>query len=724
VRQYLWQSLVDFTALILALLLVTILSVLKDGDVAAADLVARVQSNASLWPSVLVFSIILTAIHWFVRPLLLIFFGGWLMRSLGLFALILDIVLFSIAILLAPLPFQSTAVPWWGVPLAAVLYDLIDFALVVLVGLNRPRLDRRRRHEAVWRQLERLPSMRRNWISEKLRLEEASSTFLSYGLEVGLANTPVGQMRRWFTPFVYGKRNPIDDLTTPALIRVMLEQLGPTYIKFGQMASSQSQTLPSDWVAELAKLQSDVPPVPYDQAREIIISELGKPPEELYATFEHEALAAASTAQVHCATLHDGTRVAVKVQRPNIVAVVKADLAVLQDVSNVVENVSGYARDLDVSGILAEFSDGVIRELDYHNEAYHARRLGDILATLPLVHVPTMYPELSGTRVLTMEFVNGVKVNRPGALDRSDADRLESTQAFMRALIKQIFIDGFFHGDPHPGNILLNRDTGALTYIDFGLVGRLDATRRMDLTDLLFSFQQNDAVSLASLALRVSRKTRPVHVNQFRDEMSEMLNQYVRYAPHPQFDTMISEFFALLQRNGLRLDRQFMLAIKAVVQSEAVISALGGHLDLVPFAMKEIKSLAVAEITADKVIDTLTQQVTQVGKELVRRVPDLQDATISWLNQYMQGKLVVHVDTQDLTEHVDALGTTFSKLTAGLIMTGMIIGTAIVTTQLWAFRSDNTILPGLALVVFVVLLGVGARLMWGVLHPPRRPYVD
>jgi ubiquinone biosynthesis protein len=131
------------------------------------------------------------------------------------------------------------------------------------------------------------------------------------------------------------------------------------------------------------------------------------------------------------------------------------------------------------------------------------------------------------------------------ALDRPDMDRLELTQALMRALIKQIFIDGFFRGDPHPGNILLNRDTSALTYIDFGLVGRLDQPKRMDLTDLLFSFQQNDAVSLASLALRVSRNTRPVHVNRFREDMSEMLNQYVRYAPHPKFDTMISQFFAL-----------------------------------------------------------------------------------------------------------------------------------------------------------------------------------
>jgi uncharacterized membrane protein YvlD (DUF360 family) len=192
-RQYLWQSLVDLVALVLALLLVAILSILKDGDVVAADVVARLQANTSLLPAVLVFSIILTAIHWFVRPLLLIFFGGWLMRSFGLFALILDILLFSIAILLAPVQVQATAVPWWAIPVAAVLYDLFDFVLVQLVGLNRP--------------------------------------LLSYGVEIGLANTPVGQLRRWFTPLVYGKANPIDALSTPALIRVMLEQLGPTYIR-------------------------------------------------------------------------------------------------------------------------------------------------------------------------------------------------------------------------------------------------------------------------------------------------------------------------------------------------------------------------------------------------------------------------------------------------------------------------------------------------------------
>lgn len=723
-RLFLFQLIVDFVALALALLLVILAALIADGQFTSAQLAARLQSDAPLIPTVLIFSITLTTIHWFVRPLLLIFFGGWVIRSFGLFALILDVLLFLLAMLVAPVQFQTTF-PWWGVPFAAVLYDLIDFGLGTLAGLNRPRVDGKRRHEAVWRRLERLPSMRRNWISEKLRLEEASSTLLSYGLEIGLANTPVGHVRRWFSRFASGKPNSIDDLSPPAMLRVMLEQLGPTYIKFGQMASSQFQALPPDWECELAKLQSDVPPVPYGQAREVIIGDLGKPPEELFASFEHEARAAASTAQVHRATLHDGTPVAVKVQRPNIVAAVKADLAVLQDVSTVVENVNSYVRDLDVSGILAEFGDGVIRELDYRNEAYHARRLADILQGLPLVRVPTVYPELSGTRVLTMEFVDGVKIDKPGALDCLDSvDRLALTEAFMRALIKQIFIDGFFHGDPHPGNMFLNLDTRTLTYLDLGMVGRLDQTKRFDLTDLLFSFQQNDAASLASLALRVSKKTRPVSVSQFRDDMSEMLNQYVRYATQPKFDAMISAFFALLQRYGLRLDRQFVLAIKAVVQSESVVGALGGHLDLVPFAMQEVKSLAVAEITTDKVMNTLTQQVTQVGKELLRRVPDLQDATVSWLNQYMQGKLVVHVDTQELTEHVDALGTTFNKLTAGLIMTGMLVGTAIVTTQIWQFRGEDTLLPELAVALFAILLLVGARLIWGMLHPPRRPYVE
>jgi ubiquinone biosynthesis protein len=724
-RQYIFQSVVDLIALIVSIFLVVLLALLMEGQAAVTRIADRFESGQSILGPLVLFSIILTAIHWFVRPLLLIFFGGWLMRSFGLFALILDVVLFYLALFFAPVEFKTSPSAWWAVPVAAILYDVIDLGLGVLVGLNRPHVYGGREHEAIWRRLERLPSMRRNWVSEKLRLQEASSTLLSYGLEIGLSDTPVGDVRRWFTRFVYGKPNPIDELSTPAKVRIMLEQLGPTYIKFGQMASSQSQTLPTDWANELARLQSDVPPVPYELAREVIVSEFGKPPEELFATFEHEALAAASTAQVHRATLLDGTQVAVKVQRPNIVASVKADLGVLHDMSNTLENVSSYARDLDVSGILEEFADGVIRELDYQNEAYHAVRLAESLKSLPLVRVPTVYREFSGSRVLTMEFINGVKVDKPGALDCVETDRGQLSEAFMRALIKQIFIDGFFHGDPHPGNIFLDLNTGALTYLDFGLVGRLDQNKRLDLIDLLFTFQQRDAASLATLALRVSKKTRPVNISQFREDVSEMLNQYVRYASRPKFDVMVSAFFALLQRYGLRLDPQFMLAIKAVVQSEAVSSSLGGGIEIVPFAIKEVRTLTLQEITRDKVVETVTQQVTAVGKELLRRVPSLEDVAVSWLDQFMAGKLIVHVDTSDLTEHIDTLSVSFTRVAAGLIVAAMLVGSALVTDQLWQSSSaDQKSLAYLAVLVFVVLLIIGARLVWNMLHPPRRPYEE
>src|SRR3954454_24719775 len=170
-RQYLFQSIVDFVALLLVLVLTGVIAATTEVHLFGEDVVASLQSNLALLPSLLVFSIVLTAVHWFVRPVLVVFFGNWLIRSLGLFSLILDILLFWVAIFLAPVEFKLASGPWWSVPIVAVLFRIVDFIIAIVVGLNRPRLDRRRAHDAVWRQLERLPSMRRNWVLEKLRLE-------------------------------------------------------------------------------------------------------------------------------------------------------------------------------------------------------------------------------------------------------------------------------------------------------------------------------------------------------------------------------------------------------------------------------------------------------------------------------------------------------------------------------------------------------------------------
>ena len=190
-------------------------------------------------------------------------------------------------------------------------------------------------------------------------------------------------MRRWFARVVLGETDDLIDATGPQRIAAMLQQLGPTYVKIGQMMASRADILPPDWIAEFSKLQSEASPFAYDDVVLIVTKELGSPPEALFETFDPIPFAAASTAQVHEARLHDGTLVAVKVQRPRIVAKTQADLGVMEQLAGVAEQRLAIARKVGLKAIVAEFARGVLKELDYRNEAYHARRLADGMAQIP-----------------------------------------------------------------------------------------------------------------------------------------------------------------------------------------------------------------------------------------------------------------------------------------------------------------------------------------------------
>src|SRR4029450_11938965 len=198
----------------------------------------------------------------------------------------------------------------------------------------------------------------------------------------------------------------------------------------------------------------------------IVTKELGSPPEELYETFDPIPFAAASTAQVHEARLHDGTLVAVKVQRPRIQAKTQADLGVIQELAGVGERRFSVARKVGLKGIVSEFAQGVLKELDYRNEAYHARRLADGMQRFPEIHVPKVWDELAGQRVITMEFVKGIKISKADELRAAGFDTTELGTVFIRSMIKQVLVDGFFHGDPHPGNVLGDPGTGRIVFLD------------------------------------------------------------------------------------------------------------------------------------------------------------------------------------------------------------------------------------------------------------------
>jgi ubiquinone biosynthesis protein len=300
-------------------------------------------------------------------------------------------------------------------------------------------------------------------------------------------------------------------------------------VKIGQMMSSRSDILPVDWTTEFARLQSDAEPFPWKDAWIVLRSELGRPPEELFATIEEQPFAAASTAQVHRATLPDGTLVAVKIQRPQIVAKTKADLGVMQELAKTAESRFALARQIGIRAIVGEFAKGVLEELDYRNEAYHARRLADGMARFERIHIPHVYEDLSASRVLTMEFVKGIKISDPEPIREAGLDPAELGDTFMRAIIKQVLVDGFFHGDPHPGNVLVDPATKNIVFLDLGLVGQLRTEQRVDLLGLVYALHEVDIPGIADSLIALGVPTRSFDEEAFRASVDRLARQYLVY---------------------------------------------------------------------------------------------------------------------------------------------------------------------------------------------------
>ena len=516
---------------------------------------------------------------------------------------------------------------------------------------------------------------------EDLRLQQVYNTLMRYGYDAALNRAPLfGGFRRAMQSWVWRLPKGWDEPSAAVKIRLLLEELGPTYVKIGQIVSSQASVLPLDWATELSRLQDAVPPFPAEQVRERIIEELGGPPEELYASFEPEPFAAASTAQVHRATLHDGTRVAVKVQRPNIPKMVRADLGILENAARVVSSRSESVRAMDLVGMLEQFSSGVLEELDYRGEAYNALRLAENMAHLPGVHVPAVYAELSTSKVITQEFIHGVKVSDVEAIEKAGLDREEIARNALRALIKQLPVDGFFHADPHPGNLLVDLDTGVLTFIDLGMMGELDMQQRLRLAQLMIVMQQHSVDGMATALRGMSTPFRgEVDDRAFHRDFARRVGRYMTPGRAISFGQVAGEGFELLRAHGLRLDANMTLAVKALVQTESVARALSSDSSLLSEGVPMLRDQALDTITGEKIVDEAKKQLMGVAGQVVERIPTLTEATAKWLDQYQKGRFEVTLDTSQLSKEVGKLTRLGREIVIAVMLVGMLIGSAVAT---------------------------------------------
>ena len=561
---------------------------------------------------------------------------------------------------------------------------------------------------------------------ESLRLQQVYNVFLRYGWDLAFQRWRLlGNLRHSMQRWVWQLPEDVAELSTPAKVCLMLEELGPTYVKMGQIVSSQASVIPEEWEVELEKLQSDVPPFPADEVREILQEELGATPEMLFAAFEIEPLAAASTAQVHRATLFSGEQVVIKVQRPGIRKQMKADLGIMQRAAAVATRRSEQLRAIDLGGMIEQFSDSVLSELDLLGEAYNALRLGENMAGLEGVHIPTIYPELSTSRVLTMEFIQGVKISDIAAIEAANLERETVAHNALQAVIKQLLIDGFFHADPHPGNILVNLQTGQINFIDCGMVGQLDVAQRMNLIQLIFALQQGDVAGMGQILRNLSVPfAGKVDEKAYQRDFQRVISRQMYVGGSTGFGQTVNLGLGLLRAHGLRLDPNLTMAIKALMQAEAFTTLLFPAGGIVAEGAEMVREMALQAVTADKVVEVVKDQVMMTAREVLKRVPSLQEATLGWLDQYQKGRFEVHLDTSGLDKSVDKLAGFGRQVIIALMLVGMIIGSAIATSvialiqpdgQYWSFASRLAYLGFVVpmIVAIVMVLRLLLRLMRG-----------
>jgi ubiquinone biosynthesis protein len=411
-------------------------------------------------------------------------------------------------------------------------------------------------------------------------------------------------------------REPPKPHTEAERLRLALEELGPTFIKLGQLLSTRSDLMSPPYRAELSKLQDTAPAVSSEVVQSIVQRELDGRVDTAFATFEPVPLACASVGQAHIATLQDATDVVVKVRRPNVVEEMERDFEILRNFAQRASRHSRTAARYDVVGLADELVHTLRAQLDYLQEARNAQRFSANFAGDPWVHIPRVFPDLSTSRVITLERIRGMKITDATALDEAALDRDALANRIALMVAKMIFDDGFFHADPHPGNFFIE-PTGRVGIIDFGMVGTLDDRLREQLSRLLTAFLRRDPGRLADALLALGTSTGDVNRDRLREDLSDLLSrQFDGNGGEISLRSAFAGMLEIVRRHRLRVPRDLSLLFTMLTIAEGVVA------DVVPgFRFAE----ALAPYARRHVLDQLS--AADLERRLERFGIDLAELT-------------------------------------------------------------------------------------------------
>ena len=470
------------------------------------------------------------------------------------------------------------------------------------------------------------------------------------------------------------RREKIETLTRAERVRMVLEELGPTFIKMGQILSTRPDLLPVEFLRELEKLQDHVPPFEYTQVETIIEAELGTPLGDIFKNFEEVPLASASIGQVHRARLADGEEVVVKIQRPDIRKVVEVDLEIMLHLSTLMEkHLEGWEIQRPTK-IVAEFARTLEKELDYTIEASHMERFALQFLNNSSVYVPKVYREASTGRIITMEYINGIKASEIALLEKADLDRFEIARLGLDLIMKQIFVYGFFHADPHPGNVFILPDN-VICYIDFGMMGRIGHEDRENFADLVMNIVSRNEKKITKALLRLTDWEEEPDIDALEKNVSEFVDLHFN-RPLKELDLgkLLHQLLDLVAKHRLSVPPDLFLMIKALSTVEGLGRLLNPDLDVAEQAAPFVKRIQMDRLNPKRIAGDIFDS----GAELLQLIKEIPGEVRKILKQAREGKIKIEFEHRGLEPMLSTLDRVSNRIVFAIVLASLIIGSSLI----------------------------------------------
>ena len=469
----------------------------------------------------------------------------------------------------------------------------------------------------------------------------------------------------------------------------MLQELGTTFIKLGQLLSTRPDVVGDDIANELANLQDDNPAISYEEVKSIVERELNGNIDELFESFSHEELATASIGQVHEAKLITGERVAIKVQKEGITDKIDLDLKIMKFIANRADKWNSDLKKLNLPGIMDEFDRTIHKEIDYNNEFMNMQRIELNFTDNPNIHIPESYPKYCSSKVLTMEFIDGTKLSDVYESDSEEFDKKLLAKNLLDSYLQQLFIDGFFHGDPHPGNIMI-LENNVICYLDLGMMGIFDEDFKRNLSEVMILFVDQDIDGLINQLMYMDILDYDVDTRVLKRDLTDLFGRYFGVELN-RFNGVLEELLSLMQDYGVILPNEVVTMARGLSMIEAAAQNLDPEIDVFALIKPVAKQIARERLNPKKYLKSKKSNLI-LYEHMIRGLPKLLTRTIHKIEENeLQFRLEV-----DITDKVSIIA----------LVSALIIGSSVVSFGPMVYDMPLISLIGYLIAIILSIIGI------------------